>query len=74
MKVIAEVRDGSLISLDETQVVDKALCQSLKWAEVPNSRHTAGNYFQCCYSVELPENQAFIANQAIKEYRSQFGV
>jgi hypothetical protein len=69
-KVIAEVRDGSLIHLDETKVAEIALGKSIEWTEVPDSRETAGNYFQCLYEAILPNHEAKIAKQAIVKYRN----
>ena len=73
-KVVAEARQGSVISLDETQPVAQALKQKLEWQEVEDSRETFGNYFQCLYQVILPNEKAKIAKAAIAQYRKQFDV
>lgn len=73
-KVVAEVRQGSLISLDETQAAEQILGKKLDWEEVENSRVTIGGYFQCLYQVSLGEREANIAESAITNYRQQFDV
>lgn len=73
-KVVAEVREGSLISLDERQPAEQAFGQKIEWQEVENSRETFGNYFQCLYQAILPNKQARIAKAAIIQYRQQFDV
>lgn len=73
-KVVAEVRQGSLISLDETQAAEQALGQKLEWQEVEDSQETFGSYFQCLYQAILPNEQARIAKTAIVQYREQFSV
>jgi hypothetical protein len=73
-KIVAEVRQGSLISLDETKVAEQVLGQNLEWQEVENSREIFGNYFQCLYSAILPNKQAKIAKAAIIQYRKNFDV
>ena len=73
-KVVAEVRQGSLICLDETQVAEQVLGQELEWQEVEDSRETFGNYFQCLYQVILPNQKAKSVKVAIAQYRKQFDV
>lgn len=73
-KIVAEVRQGSLISLDETQPAEQVLGQKLEWQEVEDSRETFGGYFQCLYQVILPNQKARIAKAAIAQYRKQFDV
>ena len=74
LKIVAEVRQGKLISLAETQTVEEALGEKLNWEEVRDSRETAGNYFQCLYQINLSASKARIAKQAIAQYREEFSV
>jgi hypothetical protein len=73
-KLVAEVRQGSLINLDETKVVEQTLGQNLDWQEVEDSRETFGYYFQCLYQVILPNEKVRIAKAAIAQYRQQIDV
>lgn len=73
-KVVAEVRQGSLISLDETQAAEQSLGQKLEWQEVEDSRETFGSCFQCLYQTILPNEKAKIVKAAIIQYCKQFSV
>lgn len=73
-KVVAEVRQGSLISLDETHAAEQALREKIDWEEVEDSRVTVGSYYQSLYQVSLPSEKAKIAKTAIIQYRKQFDI
>lgn len=73
-KVVAEVRNGSLINLDERLAAEKAIGRELDWKEVENSRHTAGSYFQSCFVTTLPNHEAKAARESIIKYRENFSV
>ena len=51
VEILAEVRDGSLISLDETAIIDKQIGRKLNWEEIKEDRQEAGNYFQTVYKA-----------------------
>lgn len=65
MKVIADVRNGSLISQDDRWYIERLIGRKLKWVEVPDTRHEAGAYFQADYEAEIDPTEAARINRAI---------
>lgn len=51
VKIYGEVRDGSMIFVDETQQINKLLKKELNWSEVEDSIINCGSYFQAEYSA-----------------------
>ena len=72
LTIFAEVRQGSLIDLDETFVADRAVQRRLDWTEVEDSEVRAGSYFQQIYKAILPAKEALIVESAIQDYRDAF--
>ena len=62
VEILAEVRDGSLISLDETAIIDKQIGRKLNWEEIKEDRQEAGNYFQTLYAAIIPYHLAVKIN------------
>ena len=73
-KVIVEVRQGAIVSIDETAVVEKAIGRKLSWSTVEDSERYSGNQFQGAYWVVLTYCEAKSANKALTEYRKQHDI
>lgn len=62
VQILAEVRDGSLVYLDETLEIERQVGKKLDWEEVENTRQTAGSYFQTLYVATIPYHLAVKIN------------
>ena len=68
VEILAEVRDGSLISLDETAIIDKQIGRKLNWEEIKEDRQEAGNYFQTVYKAVVFYEDAIKINPDLLGY------
>jgi|GEM_PF-4740928 len=70
MKIQALLEDGSVVHKNEIVLIERALGKHLDWEEVPDTRQTAGSYFQVIYEAEVSEEEFLIADEAVSNTSS----
>lgn len=66
-KIIADIRDGSLISQHPDREVERLLGRQLDWEEVPDTRRSAGSYYQCdVFGYITPEEAEILSESEIE--------
>lgn len=53
VQIKAIVADGSLVSLDETFLIERQIGRKLNWEEIKEDRQEAGNFFKTVYQTTV---------------------
>ena len=68
VQIKATVADGSLLSLDECEIIEKQIGRKLNWEEIKEDRQEAGNYFQTVYKAVVFYEDAIKINPDLLGY------